>query len=228
MRATLTLLALAVFWTSPAFAVTRWQACMETPSCKREADAYVAAATATLQAQIAALQAQLEEGTPASDVTVAPPLGVHAPIGQPLDVTLTTPATGSVLFLLPVRSADGTIPAGAGWIVTNTATEPGKVTLNVTADTTTPVTAYLRVQAPGTSPIDYPIVMTGDGTTPIPGTWTRCAAEYQVCAFTGTKQVRYGKDGGPWVEKTLTGGTPCTNAVFGDPAPGAWKFCDVR
>ncbi|NOT08952.1 MAG: hypothetical protein HOP28_12205 [Gemmatimonadales bacterium] len=59
---------------------------------------------------------------------------------------------------------------------------------------------------------------------PAPATWARCAEEGGVCAFTGTRQVRYGT---PTlnVVKTLAGGTPCTNAVFGDPAVGVGKEC---
>ena len=41
--------------------------------------------------------------------------------------------------------------------------------------------------------------------------------------------MRYGEPwGNRWTEKTLSGGTPCTNAVFGDPSPGTGKRCEVR
>ena len=49
--------------------------------------------------------------------------------------------------------------------------------------------------------------------------WTFCANEGGLCAFTGTKEVQYGANGS-YSYKTLTGGTACTNAVFGDPLPG--------
>jgi parallel beta-helix repeat protein len=65
------------------------------------------------------------------------------------------------------------------------------------------------------------------GTTSTSSTsWTLCANEGGVCAFTGTKEVRYGANG-LYAYKTLTGGTACTNAVFGDPVPGVAKKCDT-
>ena len=56
--------------------------------------------------------------------------------------------------------------------------------------------------------------------------WTFCASEGGSCSFSGTTEVRYGASGA-YVYKTLTGGTPCSNAVFGDPAPGVAKSCAV-
>jgi len=56
--------------------------------------------------------------------------------------------------------------------------------------------------------------------------WTFCASEDGYCSFSGTQQVRYGANGS-YVYKTLTGGTACTNAVFGDPAVGTAKHCDI-
>jgi parallel beta-helix repeat protein len=59
-----------------------------------------------------------------------------------------------------------------------------------------------------------------------PGDWTFCASEAGHCTFSGTTQVRYGANGA-YVYRTLTDGTPCTNTVFGDPAPGVAKSCAV-
>ena len=59
------------------------------------------------------------------------------------------------------------------------------------------------------------------------GEWSVCAAEGGSCAFTGTQEVRYGANGS-YYYKTLTGGTACTNAVFGDPAYGVRKDCSLR
>jgi alpha-L-rhamnosidase len=53
---------------------------------------------------------------------------------------------------------------------------------------------------------------------------TYCAPENGLCAFTGTRTVAYGA-GTTFVDKSVTGGTPCTNAVFGDPAYGTVKSC---
>ena len=60
---------------------------------------------------------------------------------------------------------------------------------------------------------------------PPSGSWTACAVENQMCAFTGTRDVRYGANG-IYVIKTLTNGTLCSNAVFTDPVPGVVKACE--
>ena len=57
--------------------------------------------------------------------------------------------------------------------------------------------------------------------------WTLCALENQTCAFTGTSEVRYGANGS-YFYKTLSGGTPCTNDVFGDPIFGTAKQCHIK
>ena len=62
--------------------------------------------------------------------------------------------------------------------------------------------------------------------TPPPTDWTFCAPEGDLCAFTGTVEVRYGANGF-FVFKTLTDGTACTNAVFGDPIFGTVKHCSI-
>jgi len=58
--------------------------------------------------------------------------------------------------------------------------------------------------------------------------WTSCAAENGTCSFSGTKVVRYGANStakAGWATLVLTGGTACSNAVFGDPNSGAGKSC---
>lgn len=60
-------------------------------------------------------------------------------------------------------------------------------------------------------------------TTP---TWSKCADENGQCSFSGTRQVRYGVDG-RFTTLTRTNGVTCGNAVFGDPAYGIVKRCDV-
>src|ERR1019366_8873980 len=54
--------------------------------------------------------------------------------------------------------------------------------------------------------------------------YTFCASENGTCSFTGTTSVGYGGNG-KFNYQTLTGGTPCTNAVFGDPDYGYTKAC---
>lgn len=56
-------------------------------------------------------------------------------------------------------------------------------------------------------------------------TWTKCADEWQTCSFSGTRRVRYGLNG-TYAIRTATGSIACTNAVFGDPMPGADKVCE--
>jgi hypothetical protein len=63
--------------------------------------------------------------------------------------------------------------------------------------------------------------------TPPAGSWVFCANEGQICTFTGTKEVRFGANG-VYFNKTLTNGTPCTTAVFGDPIYGVAKQCSYR
>lgn len=53
---------------------------------------------------------------------------------------------------------------------------------------------------------------------------TYCAPENGRCSFTGTRTVAYGA-GGTFTTKSLTAGTACTNAVFGDPVPNTVKSC---
>jgi hypothetical protein len=55
-------------------------------------------------------------------------------------------------------------------------------------------------------------------------TWTTCAAENGTCSFTGTHEVAYGANG-QYFYGSFSGGTPCANGVFGDPASGTAKYC---
>jgi galactose oxidase len=62
---------------------------------------------------------------------------------------------------------------------------------------------------------------------PTGGEWVRCAAEDETCYFPGTLQIRYGANGS-YAYRTATASIQCNNAVFGDPAYGAAKFCDYQ
>jgi beta-glucanase (GH16 family) len=66
----------------------------------------------------------------------------------------------------------------------------------------------------------------GNSTVAPAAAWSQCAAEYGTCSFTGTKEVRYGA-GDKWTTRTATGSIDCNNAVFGDPAFGVPKVCEV-
>lgn len=61
---------------------------------------------------------------------------------------------------------------------------------------------------------------------PVTANWSKCAAENETCVFYGPYTVRYGT-GSSWVTKTISDGTKCTNSVFGDPAYGYTKECDI-
>ena len=60
-----------------------------------------------------------------------------------------------------------------------------------------------------------------------PTEWTFCAWEGGECAFSGAQEVRYGSNGS-YFYRTLSGGTACTNDVFGDPVFGTLKQCAYR
>ncbi len=51
-----------------------------------------------------------------------------------------------------------------------------------------------------------------------------CAPENDLCSFSGTRTVAYGA-GSSFIDKPVTGGTPCDNAVFTDPDSGVVKAC---
>lgn len=58
------------------------------------------------------------------------------------------------------------------------------------------------------------------------GGWTKCALESEQCIFKGQKEVRYGL--GIYFSRVFTNGVLCSNAIFGDPVPGAPKVCEYR
>jgi hypothetical protein len=127
-----------------------------------------------------------------------------------------TPSRYVVLTLTGGKPCDNSVfgdPAPGSqkrcWIVHTAATNA--VSATPAADTT-------KTGAPDTAP--------ATNTTPRrPAiTWTACASERSVCAFSGTHDVKYGSDT-RYVILTFTGGTPCDNGVFGDPAPGTQKRC---
>jgi uncharacterized repeat protein (TIGR02543 family) len=63
-------------------------------------------------------------------------------------------------------------------------------------------------------------------TTDTPPTgYTRCANEGQACGFTGSANVVYGARSAWTAPRSFSGGTACTNTVFGDPLYGVVKGC---
>jgi hypothetical protein len=57
--------------------------------------------------------------------------------------------------------------------------------------------------------------------------WRYCAGEGQYCNLQGRGEIRFG-DGRRFATRTLRGGTLCSTSVFGDPAYGVVKHCEVR
>jgi hypothetical protein len=56
--------------------------------------------------------------------------------------------------------------------------------------------------------------------------WKRIAGEGETMTFTSATEVRYGT-GTTWFEANMNGTGQCSNAMFGDPAPGLAKECQV-
>jgi parallel beta-helix repeat protein len=155
--------------------------------------------------------------SPSVTVSVNLTVLAGAPVAPP---TVTCPANMSV------TSSDGS-PV----VVTYTATTSGGVApVSVTGSPasgsafpvgTTAVSVTARASDGQTASCSFSVTVTYTAGS---STWTFCATEGGVCGFTGTKDVRYGANG-LYAYRTLTDGTPCTNSVFGDPAPGFAKQC---
>ena len=65
--------------------------------------------------------------------------------------------------------------------------------------------------------------------SPSPSTgWTFCADEHEQCTFSGTKEVRYGYEATFTAPRVFSNTVSCSNAIFGDPVPGALKHCEYR
>jgi Flp pilus assembly pilin Flp len=79
----------------------------------------------------------------------------------------------------------------------------------------------------GASPPATVVPTTVPTSTPTSPGWTFCADENYYCAFSGTREVRYGANG-TYVSLMFTNGTDCSNDVFGDPLFGVYKHCYTR
>lgn len=99
-----------------------------------------------------------------------------------------------------VLSVSGTSPASAGIVVCSSSSSCGGFTVTVG-------------QSGSYNPGNY-----GSGN------WIFCGNENQPCNFSGTQVVRYGANGS-YSYRTVTSGTICSNAAFGDPAFGYVKQC---
>lgn len=59
-------------------------------------------------------------------------------------------------------------------------------------------------------------------------TWTPCAEERAQCQFSGRRKVRFGAGSAGWSIRVHEDGVNCSNGVFGDPALGVEKRCEVE
>jgi Flp pilus assembly pilin Flp len=100
---------------------------------------------------------------------------------------------------------------------TNTATNTPIPPTNTRTNTSTPSATFTPSFTPS-----------GPTNTARSTGWRDCGNEGTFCWFTGAKQVRYGVTGSWSATLTLTDGTWCTNAVFGDPAVGTAKKCQFK
>jgi len=134
----------------------------------------------------------------------------------PADISVTSPDGSGVVVNYPAATTSG------GVAPVSVTGSPASGSLFPVGPTSVTVTARSNDGQIATCGFSVTVTSTGGGST----TWTVCANEGGTCAFSGTQQVRYGANG-LYAYKTLTGGTACTNAVFGDPAPGLPKQCAI-
>jgi len=147
-------------------------------------------------------------------VAVTPPPPPTLTITCPANITVASPDGSPVVVTYTVTTSGGNPP------VNLTVTPQSGSSFAVGPATT--VQANAQSQDGQTKSCSFTVTVTAPSSN-----WTFCAAENQFCAFSGTKQVRYGANNTFFVQ-TLTGGTQCSNAVFGDPIPGVVKHCDVN
>ncbi len=138
-------------------------------------------------------------------------------------MSVTSPSGTTGRIGLPKLASDPTVTANGTTVFQN-----GSATGSVSGLTyLSNDSRYVYFSAnPGT----WNFTVTGGLVTPTPTPtlapgWNYCASEGGTCSFSGTMQVRYGS-GTTFNTLTLTNGTACTNAVFGDPTPGTAKHCD--
>ena len=190
--------------------------------------------TLTLTFKTSALPVQAQAYS--TSFQVAPVSGTQQPVTVPVFVTIVGSTPPPLTITCP---ANITVPSpdGSPVVVTYTVTafegtSPVTPTINpqsaqsgssFSVGTTTVLATATSADGQRTTSCNFDVIVTF---SPPSSGWTFCAAENQFCAFSGTKQVRYGANNTFYVQ-TLTDGTPCTNAVFGDPVPGIVKHCDV-
>lgn len=158
---------------------------------------------------------------------------VNAPAGAKLELVFNNDAFASDgdrnLFVESVTVNGSTIVADAPGVVfdrgagaqafDNLDVLPGLSTLywNGALRFTVPSASTLPPTTPPATPTDTP-----------PAGYSRCAAEWENCSFTGTADVVYGALNTWTAPRSFSGGTACTNTVFGDPLRGTVKACYMK
>src|SRR5690606_18276946 len=149
-------------------------------------------------------------------------------------VTYTPPAGYVGSAVLTINCSDGTLSCSPSTTVivdiveSNLPPVASNGTLKVEKNGSKQVT-LVATDANGDS-LTYSIVsspssgsLTGSGNTrTYTPTWALCATENSNCSFTGSRIVRYGASGN-YFYRTISGGTDCSNDVFGDPMSGTTK-----
>jgi hypothetical protein len=122
------------------------------------------------------------------------------------------------------RAAYDLHPVGSAMVI-DAGSDPGVSAKGVSLK---PVAQYKAVANGEARPVVGQIDIGAYEATTAPTTsttsWTACATEGGTCSFSGTREVRFGANGA-YTSKTVTGSTPCTTAVFGDPLHGVVKSC---
>ena len=108
----------------------------------------------------------------------------------------------------------------------NTCTFTGTKLVRYGAGTTWTQGIYINSVGCNNAVFGDPIVGTYKSCQTAEPVWTTCANENGTCRFTGKKIVRYGIDS-RWRQAEYTNQVACTNGVFGDPAVGVGKICQV-
>jgi parallel beta-helix repeat protein len=188
------------------------------------------ALTLTFQTSALAVQTQpyttsfrVVSGTQSVTVNVAVTIVASAPPPSPPTLTITCPAN------MTVASPNGSPVAVTYTVTTSGGNPPVNLTVTPTSGSTfsvgtTTVQANAQSQDGQTKSCSFTVTVTFSSPS---SDWTFCAVEGAFCAFTGTKEVRYGANGS-YVYRIFTGGTACSNSVFDDPLFGTKKECATK
>lgn len=144
------------------------------------------------------------------------------------------------LFAGPSFAAE-TIPPGANWSLCSTALETcefdgtkevafgvdGAFAYQYHTDGVYCAPSVFGDPLPGKRKYCWTRKDTSHLTPPEGAGWIFCIGERNTCPFEGTYEVAFGRDG-LFAYQIHEDGASCTNAVFGDAAPGKYKHCWIR